>query len=61
MAVIRARYRLKDKILTAVRFKIIMKINKKLIQKDYVVIFYAIALAATFLCDHELFIQAAYT
>jgi hypothetical protein len=31
MAVIKARHMLKDKILTAVRFKIIMKINKKLI------------------------------
>ena len=31
MAVIKARQMLKDKILTAVRFKIIMKINKKLI------------------------------
>ena len=31
MAVIKARHMLKDKILNAVRFKIIMKINKKLI------------------------------
>ena len=31
MAVIKARHMLKDKILNAVRFKIIMKTNKKLI------------------------------
>jgi hypothetical protein len=31
MAVIKARHMLKDKILNAVRFKIIVKINKKLI------------------------------
>ena len=30
-------------------------------QKDYAELFYAIALADTLLCEHELFIQAAYT
>jgi hypothetical protein len=34
MAVIKARHMLKDKILNAVRFKIIMKINKKLYKKS---------------------------
>jgi hypothetical protein len=42
MAVIRARDMLKDNIITAVRFKVIMKINKKLIQKDYDEIFYTV-------------------
>ena len=49
VAVIRARDMLKDNIITAVRFKIITKINKKLLQKDCVIIFYTIALAATVL------------